>query len=120
MSVTERLYRVGEHTAFFWCPACDKPHGVRVAGPQAWSFNGDQERPTLGPSVLVHTDGAARLTGKTGILVTSPQPGYRCHSFVRDGRIEYCPDCSHAMAGKSVDLPPYPEAYKSSSDDGDA
>jgi hypothetical protein len=31
----------------------------------------------------------------------------RCHSFVTDGNIAYCPDCTHALAGKTVPLPPW-------------
>lgn len=36
------------------------------------------------------------------------QPGpecYRCHSFIRGGRIEFLADCSHALAGKTVPVP---------------
>lgn len=28
-----------------------------------------------------------------------------CHSFIRDGRIEFLSDCTHALAGQTVDLP---------------
>ena len=28
-----------------------------------------------------------------------------CHSFVRNGRIEFLGDCTHGLAGKTVDLP---------------
>lgn len=28
-----------------------------------------------------------------------------CHSFVTAGRIEFLPDCTHALAGQTVDLP---------------
>ena len=33
------------------------------------------------------------------------QPWNRCHSFVREGRIEFLGDCTHAMVGQTVDLP---------------
>ena len=29
----------------------------------------------------------------------------RCHSFVTDGRIQFLSDCTHALAGQTVDLP---------------
>jgi hypothetical protein len=29
----------------------------------------------------------------------------RCHLFVRDGKIQFLPDCHHALAGQVVDLP---------------
>lgn len=33
-----------------------------------------------------------------------------CHSFVRDGRIQFLGDCTHELAGKTVDLPDWPYA----------
>jgi hypothetical protein len=73
------------------CPACGYGHFFNVEQPgpngQQWTFNGDLMKPTFSPSMLVLP------------------PGRRCHSFVREGRIEYLSDCEHAMAGKTVDLP---------------
>ncbi|MCZ4340562.1 hypothetical protein O4H52_03015 [Sphingomonadaceae bacterium G21617-S1] len=31
-----------------------------------------------------------------------------CHSFVRNGQIEFLSDCTHALAGQTVPLPPFP------------
>jgi hypothetical protein len=28
-----------------------------------------------------------------------------CHYFIVDGRIRYCGDCQHELAGQTVDLP---------------
>lgn len=84
----------------FSCPGCSDEHVIPTTGPKAWGFNGDMVRPTLSPSILVHevkrTDGS----------VFSP----RCHSFVRDGRIEFLSDCGHALAGQTVELPDIVEA----------
>lgn len=93
----------------FECPACGYSHPFYVATPKTpsgepwptrdgkpwpiWTFNGDEERPTFSPSLLVH-----------GAPEANP-PTPRCHSFVRDGRIEFCTDSTHAMAGRTVDLP---------------
>ena len=33
----------------------------------------------------------------------------RCHSFVRDGGIQFLTDCEHGLAGQTVDLPAMPE-----------
>jgi len=63
-----------------------------------WTFSGDLERPTFSPSML-----ATAVYGAHG-------PGrreHRCHSFVRDGKIQYLSDCTHAMAGQTVDLPDF-------------
>lgn len=35
------------------------------------------------------------------------QPKSVCHSFVRDGQIQYLGDCTHEYAGKTVDLPDF-------------
>ncbi len=80
-------------TAGFVCPGCGFGHSVRVKGHYIWEWNGNVEKPTFSPSVLV--DGA--------------KPDRRCHSFVRDGRIEFLGDCHHALKGTTVDLPPYDE-----------
>jgi hypothetical protein len=72
-------------------------HGVyirvwRPGGNPVWTFNGNLEKPTFTPS----------------ILVTMPIEGEKpkiCHSFVTDGRIQFLGDCTHALAGKTVDLP---------------
>jgi hypothetical protein len=74
---------------FFWCPACDKYHSVNVNHPNGWGWNGSLNQPTITPS----------------ILVTGGYPDMRCQSFVTDGKIQYLSDCSHGMAGQTVELP---------------
>jgi hypothetical protein len=85
----------------FHCPACGYGHGVTVRpydpprpGP-VWGWNGSLEAPTITPSINVWPDGRANSHGYP-----------RCHSFVTDGRIAYCGDSEHALAGQTVDLPP--------------
>lgn len=79
----------GDHLRFD-CPGCDEAHVVMIAPhPNAWDWNGDLEHPTIAPSVLVQ-GGADNI---------------RCHSFVREGRIEFLSDCTHALAAQTVDLP---------------
>lgn len=67
---------------------------IPVRGPQAWSWNESTERPTFAPSILVHSHERYEAP---------PQP--RCHSFVRNGTIEYLSDSTHTLAGKTVLLP---------------
>lgn len=100
----------GAHWGYkFTCPGCsafkasepdptranDGTHGIPTVGPNAWGFNGDVDRPTFTPSILQYE--IKRHDG----TVYAP----RCHSFVRDGRIEFSSDCGHALAGQTVDLP---------------
>lgn len=89
----------------FHCPACNTDHTISV-GPKSywpirWQFNGDYNKPTISPSVLVTCDIPADVRIEPNIR--------RCHSFVRDGNIQYLGDCTHAMAGQTVELPDYPE-----------
>lgn len=86
----------------FWCPGCDCAHAIAHGdgpGPR-WGWNGEAERPTFTPSVLVRYDGAD--AGQDGA------PPAVCHSFVTDGRIQFLSDCTHALAGQTVDLPAWP------------
>lgn len=83
--------RSGGHLKF-WCPGCVEAHVVRIAPtPSPWEWNGDTQRPTLSPSVLVNPGRANPAS-------------HVCHSFVRDGYIEFLSDCSHELAGQTVEL----------------
>ena len=81
----------GGRRLVFWCPGCDEPHMPPIEGSNPWTWNGSRDLPTLSPSILV-TDHA----------------GSRCHSFLRDGRLEFLNDCTHKLAGQTVDLPDWP------------
>lgn len=100
----------GTCTMMFDCPGCGFLHQVHVAGTgvPVWGWNGSMESPTLTPSILV--TGVKQLTDeqhetyvKTGVLPEA-EP-LRCHSFVTEGRIQFLGDCTHALAGQTVELP---------------
>lgn len=81
-----------------WCPGCEERHIVYVENPQlkhktTWNWNGSVDRPTLSPSVKHHG-------WKKGKEI--------CHYFLRDGRLQFCSDSSHTLAGETVDLPDLP------------
>lgn len=94
----------------FQCPGCGQDHCMPLAGPNAWSFNGDTERPTLRPSILatglkikLGPDGKWNGEWELG-PDGKPLPSV-CHSFVTQGRIQFLTDSNHALAGQTVDLP---------------
>jgi hypothetical protein len=99
----------GRYGVRFDCPGCKAPHVVPTE-PTAngWGFNGDLALPTLTPSVLVY-EVRIKADADPATVVPPFKPGDvyspRCHSFVRDGRIEFLGDCGHALAGQTVDLP---------------
>ena len=97
----------------FRCPGCGTDHFVSV-GPRSywpehirWRFNGDYNKPTIRPSVLVTLDVPPDVKLNPDVR--------RCHSFITDGRSQFLGDCTHPMAGKTVNLPDFEEV----SDDDD-
>ena len=93
-----RLSRILEEyngVLFFECPGCNRLHGVNVSREEQpkWSWNGDVNRPTFSPSILVEG-----IYGEDRTVEI-------CHSFVRDGVIEFLNDCTHDKAGSKAEIP---------------
>ena len=85
----------GEQNAVFHCPGCGYSHPYRIKsddGLPVWSWNGDLEKPTFRPSLLVN---------KGHVAKNDPV----CHLFMTDGMIEFCHDSEHALAGQTVECP---------------
>ena len=78
----------------FWDVATDESNAfyIRKSKP-SWNWNGDYENPTVSPSILLR------------------RPGFVNHCFIRDGKIQYLNDCTHSMAGKTVDMVNFPEDW---------
>jgi hypothetical protein len=73
-------------------------------GPR-WGWNNNVDAPSFTPSVLVKHGSAVDPT-----FIDEPgDPPTICHSFVTDGRIQFLSDCTHALAGQTVDLPDWAE-----------
>lgn len=91
----------------FWCPGCAKSHQVTVEGANAWGFNGDYEKPTFTPSYLTWLDPNPNANAERKPEWEKFRLGFRCHSFITDGKIEYLSDCTHKLAGQTVELPEF-------------
>jgi hypothetical protein len=78
---------VGGYRLNFRCPGCDDLHAVSAD----WWWNGSTTAPTFHPSVLVRYG--------------DDRDEDVCHSFVSDGKIQFLDDCTHKLAGKTVDVP---------------
>lgn len=78
----------------FWCPGCQCTHYVWTKNEgyphPIWEFNGDTDKPTVSPSIKVE------YPTKDKVEV--------CHSFIRNGEIEYLSDCTHDLAGSTVGM----------------
>lgn len=92
-----RLDSVGgtEVSLAFYCPGCCIWHSFRIKsemGNPTWEWNGSMEKPTFPLSLLVNKnqDHSASYP--------------RCHLFVRDGKIQFLSDCTHGLAGMTVEM----------------
>jgi hypothetical protein len=77
----------------FYCKGCECYHWVRIDKNENphWEFNGNYDKPTFNPSILV-------------TIGHYPQPNGICHSFITDGKIQYLSDCTHQYAGQTIEL----------------
>jgi hypothetical protein len=72
-----------------YCSGCKQSHLI----PSRWQFNGNLEKPTFSPSLLIN------------IEFTDPnKPKHICHSFIVDGKWQYCSDSTHELAGQTVEM----------------
>lgn len=106
----QRLNHTGMEAYVFRCPGCTMDHLVSVshtpeykaqclaAGRNAteWGFNGSLTSPTFSPSLLVRWSFHQQEHGF--------DENHVCHSFINDGRIQFLGDCTHKLAGQTVDL----------------
>lgn len=71
-------------------PSGERPLPVITSGKRegtgCWTWNGSTDKPTLKPSVLT--------TGHN----------FRCHSWINDGKVKFLNDCTHELAGQTVEL----------------
>ena len=95
LAVHANLDDPGTSSLWWWCPGCDDAH--RIITPR-WSWNRSSEAPTFSPSVLCTATWGDEFGGDR-----------RCHCFVRDGKIQFLGDCTHRLAGQTVEMVELPE-----------
>ncbi len=89
-------YKKGDRYFLFDCPGCDMLHMYCTGhapgdnGP-CWDFNGNLESPTFKPSLLYNVN----RSNPTVPL---------CHLYMTDGKIQFLSDCTHSLAGKTVEM----------------
>lgn len=90
------------HCAYY-CAACK---GMHFFSPEVHKYNGNDNFPTVTPSLLhTWTD-----RGREHELFLASKGLHRCHSFITDGKIAYCNDCTHDKAGQTFLLEDFDEA----------
>lgn len=68
----------------FWCPGCKCCHQIDT---ERWIWDGDDELPTVSPSILIKTP-------------------VRCHLFIRDGKLQFLSDCEHEYRSQTIPMVP--------------
>ena len=81
----------------YFCPGCGHYHSIPVRGTNEnghgpWDWDGEEETPTLKPSVRY------RRMDNGGTHV--------CHHFVEQGRLRFLNDSTHALSGRIVKMVP--------------
>ena len=100
VKLSDKLRGGDDNRVYFECPGCEVPHGIAVgegSGPR-WGYNGNPDKPTFTPSILVRYPWGVQQVEQV------------CHSFVTDGRIQFLGDCTHSLAGQTVDIPDWDTA----------
>ena len=120
--LSKKLHRLDKYNIKFWCPGCQEAHVIPVR-PEAvdnpsWTWNGDVEKPTFQPSILVTSGHYAKGHNKDTCWCTynkehpddpAPFKCGICHTFITNGQIQFLGDCTHELAGQTVELPDIPE-----------
>jgi hypothetical protein len=78
------------HDQYLWfCPGCNEEHAFAIKEEGGnHQFNMDLENPTVSPS-----------------LVADFVEGRKCHTYIKEGIIEFLDDCWHELKGSKVELP---------------
>ena len=104
MALISSVLRKVEGGYMHWCPACKGHHMIAVDEPfpngARWAFDGNVEKPTFSPSVKVQW------------TYGEQQEKRCCHYHISAGKIQFCRDCTHEFAGKTVNLPDLTEGHE--------
>jgi len=94
-----------------WCPGCEEMHLL----PDSWAFDGNLDSPTFTPSFKHEGKQTVKIGGKwTGDWVRDANGNtvpFICHYILTAGVLNFCGDCTHALAGQAVPLPKLPEGF---------
>lgn len=102
-----------EKSLLFWCPGCDDVHRIvfwKADGGPVWEWDGNIEAPTVSPSILMNgTQWEPSFSFYKPSHDVAPGGPIVCHSFLKAGRWEFLSDCTHTLAGQTVDMVPVPD-----------
>lgn len=84
--------RKHENKTAYICPACNEEHEIN----DSWQIEEKDGIVNISPSILFRAES-----------FSYPEKNRVCHSFVKNNKIEYLNDCTHKMAGMTVDMVDY-------------
>jgi hypothetical protein len=101
--MSAKIHRMSDKQYAFHCPGCACSHGVYVdgTGHPVWQWNKSLDRPTFTPSILVTYPANPKAIEEFKEWRTER----RCHSFVKEGMIQFLADSTHKLAGQTVPIP---------------
>jgi hypothetical protein len=73
----------------FWCPGCERYHGI---DPKKWKITVVEGLPTVQPSILGE------------YYNWKYKKEIRCHSYIKNGKIQYLGDCGHNLKNRTVNM----------------
>lgn len=102
----------GNNMISFHCPGCGERHAINYDDKHHWAWNGDEDKPTINPSILRRSGHyMPEHKGPCWCDYSRYHPGEEtpfkcgvCHLFVRDGKIQFLSDCTHELVGQTVDM----------------
>ena len=127
MNLSRKLRSVENGGIMYWCQGCETTHLIYVGDGTGtrWEYNGNPDRPTFTPSVLVTTGHYVEYRDdnkKCWCTMDWDEWGkkypdeprrkwqkcVRCHTFITDGMVQFLSDCTHQYAGQTLPLPDLP------------
>lgn len=84
---THLLFKIPDRKGFFGSNILPVQLKGTRAGTGNWTWNGDCEKPTLKPS-----------------LVLAIGSDTKCHTWITDGKVQFLADSTHELSGTTVDL----------------
>jgi hypothetical protein len=108
-----------EETVVIHCPGCNDKHYLNINPNKhldipegrrpCWTFNRDMNNPTFSPSLLVRTRIYVNPDYKKQISEEDwdhfERTSVICHSFIKEGTIQYLSDCTHSLKNTTIELP---------------
>lgn len=105
-----KLRKIEEGIYEFFCPGCKTEHSIWVKGSTYktnWGWNESMDKPTFTPSLLIrwgkHADPNWVPPDE------SEDWNMICHSFIKDGMIQFLGDCTHELKNQTVEIPDFKE-----------